>query len=177
MLDSIWDTVLENLNSDSEEPPKKYNSEIRDSNVYLVITDMHISYKNKNSRVNYLEEVQYCIDKLNGIIDSYVSRNNKVYLLFLGDFVDCSFKDQSKAIKVNNIVVDFKKRVEECYFVVGNHETTYYKDNPLWSLFNKIESDQLNQVIKKSCKPQGLLPLGRVVDELIDGNVRFIQSF
>lgn len=171
MLDNIWDEVLSNI---TEEPPKPVQSNICDSNVYLIITDLHLSYKNKNSRVDYVKETQYCVDKINQIIDSYISRGNIVSLLFLGDFTDCSFKDQSKAIEVNNLVVDFKKRVKECYFVIGNHETTYYRDNPLWSLFNKIESESLNQVIKKSCKPQGILPLGRVVDELIDGNVRFL---
>lgn len=175
MIDNIWDSVLNDINLDED---SKEDSVIRpvvtNSHVYLIITDLHLSYKNKNSRVDYLAETKYCVNVLNEIINYYKDNDNKVFLLFLGDFTDCSFKDQARAIEINNLVVDFKRRVEECYFVIGNHETTYYKDNPLWSLFDEIESVQLNQIIKKSCKPQGILSLGRVVDELEDGNVRFL---
>lgn len=169
-MNNIWDMILEDNTIEKDED----STFIENSNVYLIITDMHLSYKNKNSRFDYLKENEFCVNTLNKIIDKYKYRNNKVTLLFLGDFTDCSFKDQSKAIEINNLVVDFKRRVEECFFVIGNHETTYYKDNPVWTLFNKIESPSLNQVMKRSCKPKGLLPLSRVVDELIDGNVRFL---
>lgn len=170
-MNDIWDMIL---NDDNDVIEESTDTLIENSNVYLIISDMHLSYKNKNSRIDYLKENEYCIEQLNRIIDRYIVKNNKVTLLFLGDFTDCSFKDQAKAVEINNLIVDFKKRVDECYFVIGNHETTYYRDNPVWTLFNSIESPSLNQVIKRSCKPQGLLPLGRVVDELIDGNVRFI---
>lgn len=170
-MNDIWEQLLNSMEDTPK--PAKIKTNVIDSTVYLIITDLHLSYKNKNSRIDYLSENRYCIRKINEIIDEYVKRNNKVNLIFLGDVTDCSFKDQSKAIEVNNIIVDFKKRVNECYFVIGNHETTYYKDNPLWSLFNSIESPSLNQVIKRSCKPQGILPLGRVVDVLEDGDVKF----
>ncbi len=175
MIDNIWDSVLNDINLDEDSKEDSViGPVVTNSHVYLIITDLHLSYKNKNSRVDYLAETKYCVNVLNEIINYYKDNDNKVFLLFLGDFTDCSFKDQARAIEINNLVVDFKRRVEECYFVIGNHETTYYKDNPLWSLFDEIESVQLNQIIKKSCKPQGILSLGRVVDELEDGNVRFL---
>lgn len=140
-------------------------------NVYLVITDLHASYRNKDSRVDYLNEIDYVIDNLMRIIESY--SNDNVYLIFLGDVADNSFKDQAKAIAFNNIFILLKQKVKEIYFVMGNHEMTYYRDNPFWSLFNTIESEEIKKVVNKSWQPTGLLQIGRVVDRLEDGDVVF----
>lgn len=140
-------------------------------NVYLVISDLHASYRNKDSRVDYLNEIDYVIDNLMRIIESY--SNDNVYLMFLGDVADNSFKDQAKAIAFNNIFVILKQKVKEIYFVMGNHEMTYYRDNPFWSLFNTLESDEIRKVITKSWQPTGLIQIGRVIDRLEDGEVCF----
>ena len=57
--------------------------------------------------------------------------------------------------------------------VVGNHEFSYYRDNPFWTLFQNLESDKIKEVISKSWEPAGLLDLVRVVDILEDGEVCF----
>ena len=142
------------------------------SNVYLIVTDMHLSYRNKASRVDYLWENQFCINKLYEIVEKYENDYN-TNIIFLGDFVDSSFKDQVKAVHINNLIVDLKRHVNECFFVIGNHETTYYRDNPVWTLFNDLESEELRKVVTKSCKPNGVLGLCRVPDILVDGEVTF----
>lgn len=140
-------------------------------NVYLVVTDLHASYKNKDSRYDYLNEIDYVIDNLVRIIDSY--KDSKVHLIFLGDIADNSFKNQSKAIYFNNLFVYFKKKVESINAVVGNHEMSYYVDNPFWSLFNSIKSERIQKVMHRSWQPTGLLQLVEVLDVLEDGEVNF----
>ena len=139
--------------------------------VFLIITDLHASYRNKNSRHDYLNEIDYVIDNLFKIIESYPYDN--VYLIFLGDVVDNSYKDQAKAVYLNNLFVLLLNKVKGIYFTVGNHEMTYYRDNPFWTLFNTIESEELKKVMTKSWQPKGLLNLGHIVDRLEFGEVVF----
>ena len=141
-------------------------------NVYLVITDVHATYKNKRNRINYLSEVDFVFNKIEELIEKY-SYDYNVNLIFLGDIIDVSFKSQDKAILYNNTMIRLDSMVDKIYSVVGNHEITYYIDNPFWTLMNRIDAPSVTSKLNKSWKPKGLMQIINVVDTLADGNVLF----
>lgn len=141
-------------------------------NVYLIITDIHATYKNKRNRINYIGEINYIFNKIQEVILKY-SNDYNINLIFLGDIMDISFKDQDKAILYNNVMIQLDSMVDKIYSVVGNHEITYYLDNPFWTLMNKIDAPSVTSKLNKSWKPRGLLQIINVVDYLADGNVLF----
>lgn len=141
-------------------------------NAYLIITDVHATYKNKRNRINYLSEVDFVFNKIEELIEKY-SYDYNVNLIFLGDIIDVSFKSQDKAILYNNTMIRLDSMVDKIYSVVGNHEITYYIDNPFWTLMNKIDAPSVTSKLNKSWKPKGLMQIINVVDTLADGNVLF----
>lgn len=141
-------------------------------NVYLIISDLHASYKNKVNRYDYVREIEDVIAKINKIANKYKKQGNNVNLIFLGDIVDDSYKDLTKAIWLNNIFV-YLSSMYKIYSVMGNHEFSYYKDNPFWSLMAQVNSDKIKDVLTVTWQPTGLLQLIEVKDKLIDGNVVF----
>lgn len=132
--------------------------------VFLIISDLHYSYKNKDSRVDYKGEIGHVLDKIITLIDDYKNKGYSVCLIFLGDIIDNSFKSMQEGINFNNYFVYFEAVCEKVYSVVGNHEMSYYKDNPFWCLFSKIESPKLKNVLTRSWQPQGTLQLVNIVD-------------
>ncbi|WP_394862088.1 metallophosphoesterase [Paraclostridium bifermentans] len=138
--------------------------------IYLVVTDLHFSYKNKDSRFNYIAEINFVMDKIMTLIEEYIEEGYEVYLLFLGDIIDNSFKDMQRAIVFNNYFVYFKQICKRIYSVIGNHEMSYYKDNPFWSLMSRIDSDKVKSVLTRSWQPQGLLQLIEIPDTLEVGD-------
>ena len=137
---------------------------------FVVVTDLHASYKNKENRHDYLGEVEFAIDKIFETCKKYVELGYETNLVILGDVTDNSFKDQSKAIYFNNIFVLLKRLVNEIYCVIGNHEMSYYKDNPFWSLMTDIKSERIKKVITRSWQPTGAIQLVNVLDTLDLGN-------
>lgn len=133
--------------------------------VFLIVTDLHASYRNKENRYDYLSEIEFVIDKIFETASKYASAGYEVNIIFLGDITDNSFKDQNKAIYLNNIFV-LLKRIANIYSVLGNHEMSFYKDNPFWSLMNKMPSEKVRAVINRSWQPTGLIQLVDVVDTL-----------
>lgn len=140
---------------------------------YITISDLHSSYKNKENRFNYLEEIDYSIQRIINTGTRYKQQGYKVVLLFLGDIVDMSFKDMNKGIWLNNLFVKLRMMFDGIYCTIGNHEFTYYKDNPFWTLMTKIDSKEILSSINSTWKPAGLLQLVDVVDTLEDGEVLF----
>lgn len=139
--------------------------------IYLVVTDLHFSYKNKDSRHDYLGEINHVMNNIIDIIQKYKDEGYKVNLILLGDIFDNSFKDMSLAIYFNNYFVYLETLCEAIYSVVGNHEMSYYKDNPFWSLMSSINSENILRVKNRSWQPTGLLQLVNVVDKLEVGDV------
>lgn len=137
---------------------------------YILITDLHASYRNKDSRHDYLGEVEKVIDEIFETVSKYVRSGHEVNLIFLGDITDNSFKDQSKAVYFNNIFVMLKRIVKNIYTVLGNHEMSYYKDNPFWTLMTKVDSERIHKVINRSWQALGALDLVSIVDTLEIGN-------
>lgn len=140
---------------------------------YIIISDLHASYKNIENRNDYLYEIDYVIHKIISLGSDYKNKGYKVVLLFLGDIVDRSFKEIDKGIWLNNVFVKLRMMFDNIYSVIGNHEFTYYKDNPFWTLMNKIDSEEIVSSINKVWQPKGELQLINVVDQFIDGDVVF----
>ncbi|GAA0101661.1 hypothetical protein UT300012_23760 [Paraclostridium bifermentans] len=137
---------------------------------YIVVSDLHSSYKNKDNRHDYLGEIEFVIDKIFETCKKYIELGYEVCLIFLGDITDNSFKDQSKAIYFNNLFVLLQRLVSKIYCVIGNHEMSYYKDNPFWSLMTSINSERIKKVITRSWQPTGAIQLVEVLDTLDLGN-------
>ena len=57
--------------------------------------------------------------------------------------------------------------------VIGNHELSYYKDNPFWTLMDRIESNKVKGILNRTWQPRGLLKLINVPDTIEDGEVVF----
>lgn len=140
---------------------------------YMIITDLHSSYRNIENRTDYLYEINYAISRIVITGTEYKKKGYKVVLLFLGDIADRSFKEMDKGIWLNNIFVKLRMMFDNIYSVIGNHEFTYYKDNPFWTLMSKIESKEIVSSINKVWQPRGELQLVNIVDRLEDGEVVF----
>lgn len=142
-------------------------------NVYLLLTDLHDYFKNMSSRVDYTREIAHVIDKTLSTVQSYREKGYNVTLITLGDLFHNSYRDIDKAIYSNNQVIMLRQCVENFYAVVGNHEFTYYRDNPFWSLLTEIESTKVRSMLNKNWQPTGVIPVLRVIDRLEDGEVVF----
>lgn len=141
---------------------------------YLIITDLHLSGSNLRGRYDYLKEVSYVISKIIELGNKYRAEGyTEVNLIFLGDIVDRSYKDLTKGIYTNNIFVAFLNIFNNMFSVVGNHELSYYTDNPFWTLMESISSNKIETIKNKTWQPQGFIQLINVVDRLECGDVVF----
>lgn len=142
-------------------------------NAYLIISDIHESYKNKENRYNYIDEVSFVKNKIVDVSEKYKSLGYDVYLIFLGDIFDREYKDPDMAVKGNNYYIALRMSVSGMFAVMGNHEFSFYTGNPFYTLTTEIESQKVKNVINKVWTPKGIIPVLRVVDRLEDGEVVF----
>ena len=143
-------------------------------NAYIIVTDLHWTSKNLSGRYNYQREIEYAREKIVETVLKYKSFCSKTVLVFLGDLYHNSYSDIVPGIVDNNRMIQLRMLVDDIVSVVGNHEFSYYSDNPFWTLFTKLESNKIKTKINKTWQPRGVVDIIRVVDELIDGDVRFI---
>lgn len=143
--------------------------------MYLIISDMHISSGNKNNRIDYSNEVTYAINKVVEICNRYRGQGYKTVALFLGDIHDLSYRDSDSALMAYNSFREFTKGFSKVFSVVGNHEFTYYKNNPFWHSLKDLNS---KRVLEKSKRgnwfAKGKENYINVVDSIQDGEVEFI---
>lgn len=144
-----------------------------DKIAYLVASDLHQKYCNFQNRFDYRDEVRSVQMQLIKIAKKYASAGYKVKLLLLGDVFHNSYKDIFNAINDNNFFYVWKDFFGEIYSVVGNHELTYYKSNPFYTLVSEIHSKKISGLLNKVWTPVGVSDVIRVVDELHDGDVHF----
>lgn len=141
---------------------------------YLIITDLHIINKMLvKNRISYRTEIEQVEKEIDDLIDSYKDRGFIVRLIFLGDLYHRGYTDPIASIKDNNYLVYLSKKVDSIYSVMGNHELSYYKNNPFYTLFNKINSEKINNIHNRVYNPLGVLQVLNVVDTLEDGEVLF----
>lgn len=141
--------------------------------VFLIITDLHITAKEKSNRKFYVKEVNDNLRKILQIGNKYLNEGYEVSLIFLGDIADRSYSEIIPAIQLNNMFTVYNMLFKKCYTVLGNHEFSFYSDNPTWTLFSSVKSDNVNNCINKNWKPLGMLNLLEVVDTVEVGNIVF----
>lgn len=142
-------------------------------NAYLIVSDLHKSYKNLANRIDYRSEIAVVEDFLLSTAAKYKQSGYELTLLLLGDVFHNSYSDVFNAVLDNNFFVVWEKFIGKIYAVLGNHELTYYSSNPFYTLVDKIESKKLQRIMNCVYQPIGLLPILNVVDELRDGEVVF----
>ncbi len=142
--------------------------------VYLKITDLHQRDRNFTGRKDYAKESARVWDKVLSVVTKYKDAGYEVVIILMGDLFHSGYIDITEAILANNRIIHLRMLVRDIYFVIGNHELTYYKDNPMWTLVTEIRSARVRAIQKKVWQPRGIMPIMHVEDELIDGNVRFI---
>lgn len=143
-------------------------------NAYLLIPDWHRRDRNFEGRYDYQKEIAYTETYVHETIAKYQSLGCDVIGISLGDLNDRSYNDIFEAIAENNYFIQLRQELAGLYVNIGNHELTYYKDNPFWTLMTEIESTKVKNLLTRVWQPRGRFPIVRVVDELVDGNVRFI---
>lgn len=140
--------------------------------VYLIITDLHIIDKILvSNRICYKNEIDCVINELYQVIEKYAGY--EVNLIFLGDVYHRGYTDPTASIDGNNLFIKLSNHVNKMYTVVGNHELSYYKNNPFYTLFSQVNSEKVRQISNRVTKPKGILQVLDVIDSLEDGDVLF----
>lgn len=143
-------------------------------NAYMIVSDLHLYFKNISSRVDYVEEMKQVRMKMIDTASKYLKAGyDKVILLLLGDVFHRGYNKVEQAVYDSNFFTLWREKIGECYSVIGNHELTYSKENPFFSLVSSIESDKIKKITNRVWTPKGLLPIINVVDVLQDGEVTF----
>lgn len=142
-------------------------------NVWLIVSDLHLYYKNLSSRIDYVGEMRDVRRELIEIASQYKRQGYRVNLLLLGDVFHRSYSNTFISSYDNNFFVMWDRVFGECYSVIGNHELHYYSANPFFTLVKSIDSKKVTGIKSDVWSPQGLLPTIKVVDRLEDGEVVF----
>jgi DNA repair exonuclease SbcCD nuclease subunit len=144
-----------------------------------VITDVHdtpsLGQVNKarlSHRLNYDSERLLVWDTILSVLSSEKEKGREVFLLFLGDIFDRPYKNGFSLTEANNNFIALSEACTSIYSVIGNHELTYYTDNPFWTLVTEI-SDKRVRTIRKVKQPVGVFPVIKITDKLVDGEVIF----
>lgn len=143
-------------------------------NVYLLAPDLHWNEKNLRGRKSYSDETKHSLEFLISVILKYKSLNYNVKLIFMGDIFHISYNTVFGGIRANNLIIKLRGLVDGMYCVLGNHEFSYYKDNPFWTLLTEVKSERVLNLSSKISQPVGEIHVIDVVDELVDGDTRFI---
>ena len=143
---------------------------------YLIISDLHDLNTDKGNRVDYQGEVRYAKEKIVETITKYKQNGCKVVLIFLGDIFDRGYTSEAVfgAVAGNNYFIYVRQLVDAIYSVMGNHEFSFYNNNPFYTLITSIESEKVRAMSNKLWTPQGTFPVIQVPDVVEDGNVRFV---
>lgn len=143
------------------------------TNVYLVVTDLHVDYVKEN-RISYITEILDALADIQTIANAYRQKYKdcKLTLALLGDVFDGSITNASDAMQALEMFRLFCSSFDRVVSVVGNHEITYARDNPFWFLVSSIDDEGLQQV-RRYIQPKGLFNVIEVLDTLEDGDVTF----
>jgi hypothetical protein len=141
---------------------------------YLLVTDLHLREGDFPGRHSYEAETAMVLNKIRELVKKYKDSGQRVVIIFMGDVYDKSFSQIFSSISYNNKIVKLRMEVDDMYALLGNHEFSFYKDNPFWTLLTEIESEKVKALLTKMWQPRGEMHTLSVVDELVDGDVRFI---
>ena len=141
------------------------------SEVYLVISDLHMCGQEKSNRIDYDGEIRFIFKELLRLLGKY--SDYSIGLVFLGDIFDRSYRKPSKVgvdLSLLGLLLD---RVRISYSLVGNHEISYPSNNPFWTLLNSVDSDRLNSITNKNLTPLGYVNRLQIIDTVAVGDTVF----
>lgn len=116
------------------------------SSAYLILTDMHLNVTKEN-RIDYGSECLSIIDKIYSIAKTYRDEGyNHVYGISIGDLVDKSFPERRKYTKTQQMLKLLLNCFDDFFLCFGNHELTYYKDNPIYSFMKSINNSEIRRL-------------------------------
>lgn len=140
--------------------------------VFLVVSDLHLSGSKKENRVSYDNEIIFVFKKITSLVEKYKAEDCKVNVIFLGDIFDRSYKTPHKYGTDSSFFILLDSLCENLYSVVGNHELTFYVNNPFWTLVNEVDSPKLMDT-KYNVQPLGYASTIKIRDRLQIGNTMF----
>ncbi len=140
---------------------------------YVLVTDLHCHYQDKENRFSYSREIDYVFEYLESILSGYQARGFKVIIIFMGDIFDNGYRETVSGIQVNNRFIVLRNLCDAIYTVLGNHEVSYPKNNPFYTLVTEFNSEKIHGLRGKSIEPLGIFPVIDVVDRLEDGDIVF----
>ena len=123
---------------------------------YLIVSDLHDFYKNLENRVDYVGEIEFVKEHILEVGLKYRNLGYEVNIILLGDVFHRAYQDVNAAVISNNFWVISKKLFKHIYCVIGNHETSYYSNNPFYTLVSEIKSKKMQTVLNKVYTPRGL---------------------
>lgn len=140
---------------------------------YLLLTDLHFAFR-MAARKNYFKEIFDILNKILEIKDKYEQQDYEVNLIILGDLFNRGISDPTEAMHALELFKYVFSLFHNVYAVIGNHEFTYYKNNPFWFLVSQIEDESILKMHKKMKQPLGFTNYITIPDRIIDGNVSFV---
>lgn len=145
-----------------------------DKQCFLLVTDLHDHDKKKDNRISYSAEIQYVKDKILSLVLSYKQQGYRVNVIFLGDIFDRGFSSATTGIKGYTFFLNLLDYCEKLYSVIGNHELSFYSNNPFYACITQIDSEKIKEVKGKIHQPLGGYKLLTIPDTLKAGDVNFI---
>lgn len=140
---------------------------------YLVVPDLHMGNLITPNRIDYRNEILHVQKYLLQTAVKYKREGWEVVLLLLGDVFHNSYKDVFDAITDHDFLILWKQNFGKIYSVLGNHELSYYKSNPFYTLINRIESARVQKIMNHVWTPLGAEDIVCIPDQLSDGEVTF----
>ena len=140
---------------------------------YLLVTDLHFAFR-MNARKNYFKEIVDILKELIEIKQIYQNQDYTVNLIVLGDLFNRGISDPTEAMHALEFFKYIFSLFSNVYAVIGNHELTYYKNNPFWFLLSEIKDESVLKLQKKMKQPLGFTNYINVIDRLNNGEVSLI---
>lgn len=113
-----------------------------DNDAWFVLTDMHFFHSLAN-RYDYFGENKAIVDRIGKMVLNYKDEGYKTHAIIGGDLAHRgSANDQLNdyAVQLIKYLLSF---FDEKYLNMGNHEFSYFKNNPVFKFIKEIQDDRI----------------------------------
>lgn len=128
------------------------------------IPDLHAFHSLAN-RLDYYSEILSIVERFGLIVNKYRRMGYKCIALYNGDVAHRGSTSDALNDKAVQIIKYMNSHFDECYVNFGNHEFTYYKNNPILKFIKEIEDVRITESFP-NIQGTSLTPDIRVVAEL-----------
>lgn len=131
---------------------------------FFNIPDIH-AYHSLANRYDYHAEIMGVADRIGRLVAKYREQGYRCISLFNGDVAHRGSAKDSLNDYATQIIKLLLSYFDENFLNIGNHELSYYKNNPIWKFIMEFEDQRLitnHPYIKCTSTTQDL----RVVDKL-----------